>query len=196
MSIISGITCKNGTSLVLTAPTTVDLSVVNIYNTGGSNVTIDGNLTVPGTATIGTLAFTNLTVSGALSAGSAQINGNAVITGNISTNGHINNGLYNLAPLAYGTVLSGPSVVGYNVTSVSEPSTGQYIITLNISGTSGFLMGIALMNGGSFANFGPVFYQAAAVIGNPCTISFGSNYSTNVNPTNYPFNFVVYGYIT
>ena len=183
MSIISGITCKNGTSLVLTAPTTVDLSVVNIYNTGGSNVTIDGNLTV----------------SGALSAGSAQINGNAVITGNISTNGHINNGLYNLAPLAYGSVLSGPpvSVVGYNVTSVIEPSTGEYVITLNISGTSGFLMGIALMNSGSgFGTWGPVFYQAAVVIGNPCTISFGSNYSTNVTPVNYPFNFVVYGYIT
>ena len=105
---------------------------------------------------------------------------------------------YNIAPLAYGYVLSGPpvSVVGYNVTSVSQPSTGQYTITLNIKGSSGFLMGIALMNAGSFSNFGPAFYQAAVVIGNPCTISFGSNYSANVNPTNYPFNFVVYGWIS
>lgn len=97
-------------------------------------------------------------------------------------------------PLAYGTV-NGLAFTGYNISSVSNPSTGSYTITLKISGTSGFLMGIALMNSGSINNFGPVFYQGPVVIGNPCTISFGSNYSTNVNPVNYPFNFVVYGWI-
>ena len=103
MSIISGITCKNGTSLVLTAPTTVDLSVVNIYNTGGSNVTIDGNLTVPG----------------ALSAGSATITG----TTTVSIPNSIKCGGFGITPIAYGFYDTSITLINaYNLTYISNTS--------------------------------------------------------------------------
>ena len=186
MSIISGITCKNGTSLVLTAPTTVDLSVVNIYNTGGSNVTIDGNLTVPG----------------ALSAGSAQINGNAVITGNISTNGHINNGLYNLAPIAYG-LITNPSTLSksYNVNSTPTTSNNSDItITITNPSLNGNYIPIITFTGLGYNQVVPII-EVNSTTSN--TITFTSYQLRNSNnnqiitdglPVNtWSFYFVVYG---
>ena len=127
MSIISGITCKNGTSLVLTAPTTVDLSVVNIYNTGGSNVTIDGSLTVPGTATIGTLVFTNLAVSGTLSATTIFLN--TVQIPYIQSGLYIGSSFFNGTPItrtvSFPIAFNSPPVVTVTLVCNSQPGSNQ-----------------------------------------------------------------------
>ena len=127
MSIISGITCKNGTSLVLTAPTTVDLSVVNIYNTGGSNVTIDGHLTVPGTTTIGTLALTNLTAN-TLSATTIFLNTVQIPyiqSGLYNTTGSFFNGTTITRTISFPIAFNSPPVVTFTLVCNSAPGSNQ-----------------------------------------------------------------------
>ena len=65
MSIISGITCKNGTALELTAPVSSgDTSIVNIYNTGNYTAKLDGNLTLGNGINSGNFSALNATING------------------------------------------------------------------------------------------------------------------------------------
>ena len=171
MSIISGITCKNGTSLVLTAPTTVDLSVVNIYNTGGSNVTIDGNLTVPG----------------ALSAGSATITG----TTTVSIPNSIKCGGFGITPIAYGFYDTSITLINaYNLTYISNTSFHVYFNLTNYTSYSNILV---LCTPTGIIASGTVRVPIWEASNSTSLSTIGIQMCSNDSTHNYAFSIVVYG---
>ena len=330
---INGMTCQNGTSLGLTAPVSIDGSILNMYNTGGYTAQIDGNLTlgnginlgnlvVKGNLTLSTtsnlavgtgiglnastggincvgltlansgctitglngnaiqmptiLAVNQLQVSGALSAASAsisgalnvgttyinnggnliirnggffvqnpagsenlgyidsngtlvttgglyvqnsagtanlgyiqnngaltatsaQINGTLTATGNISTNGHINNGSFNLAPIAYG-LITGPSSLSksYNVNSTPTTSASSITITITNPSLTGNYIPIITFTGLADSQVVPII-EVSSTTSNTITFkSFklrDSNYNQIITSGigTWSFYFVVYG---
>ena len=158
MPIISGMTCQNGTALQLTAPASVDASIVNIYNTGETWAYLSGNLAlIPSSSTVGgTLGLRSLvdnstsfiwnsggntiSVSGAISAGTT-----------ITASGQINCGYFvsdNGATINGTTTVQ--NVVASNNITAATINSGGLTSSGDIVSTTGH--GIYVKNPGNTAN--------------------------------------------
>ena len=139
--------------------------------------------------------------AGNLNAVAANV-GSLSATGNISTNGHINNGLYNLAPIAYG-LITNPSTLSksYNVNSTPTTSNNSDItITITNPSLNGNYIPIITFTGLGYNQVVPII-EVNSTTSN--TITFTSYQLRNSNnnqiitdglPVNtWSFYFVVYG---
>ena len=137
--------------------------------------------------------------NGALTATSAQINGTLTATGNISTNGHINNGSFNLAPIAYG-LITGPSSLSksYNVNSTPTTSASSITITITNPSLTGNYIPIITFTGLADSQVVPII-EVSSTTSNTITFkSFklrDSNYNQIITSGigTWSFYFVVYG---